>query len=382
MFAEPAPQATIACRLQAFLDHITTLPASLGYPLNTQLDVHLLQDLLSQPLHNVGNPWTDHSRRHPSHVFEREVLQALAVLYEFPNTETVAGYITSGGTEGNLYGLYLAREKYPTGILYFSCESHYSVRKSAHLLRVPFQEIATQAQGELDYQALATALQPEHPAILLLNIGTTMKGAIDNLEMVLSILQAKGIQDFYIHCDAALFGMTLPFIPQATYPTFRYPIQSLSISGHKFLGAPMPCGIVLCRPQMVANIARPINYIDTIDTTLSGCRNGHTPIILWYALQLKGYTGLQAEVAQCLAHAQYLEQQLQAMHYPCFRHPHSIIVVLKKPPQVCIEKWQLAVDGDWAHIVVMQQVQQKILDQFLTDLRDNLATPVISSELV
>ncbi|ALG68291.1 histidine decarboxylase [Beggiatoa leptomitoformis] len=355
-------------RLQAFVEQVIASPTPLGYPLNSQLDITPLQALLTLPLHNVGDPWSDHSRRHPSHEFEREVLRFIADIYQFPTTETLSGYVTSGGTEGNLYGLYMGREAYPDGILYYSADSHYSISKSARLLKLPSCVVPSQAQGELDYKALAACLSAEHPAIIVLNIGTTMKGAIDDIEKVLVVLQEKKIQHFYIHCDAALFGMILPFIPHATYPLFTQPIDSLSISGHKFLGSPMPCGIVLCRAKATARIAQPIAYIDTLDSTLSGCRNGHTPLILWYALHTKGHAGLQAEVQQCLANALYLERQLQAFSYPFLRNPHSIIVLFKKPAKAIIDKWQLAVEGDWAHVVVMQQVTSTVIDAFLQDL--------------
>ena len=39
------------------------------------------------------------------------------------------GYVTSGGTEGNMYGLYMGREIFPDGVMYFSQDTHYSVVK-------------------------------------------------------------------------------------------------------------------------------------------------------------------------------------------------------------------------------------------------------------
>ena len=36
--------------------------------------------------------------------------------------EDAWGYMTSGGTEGNMYWLYLAREMFPNAMFYFSGE--------------------------------------------------------------------------------------------------------------------------------------------------------------------------------------------------------------------------------------------------------------------
>ena len=40
-----------------------------------------------------------------------------------------------------------------------------------------------------------------------------MKGAVDDLDMVIETLEKKGFKDrFYIHCDGALFGLMMPFV--------------------------------------------------------------------------------------------------------------------------------------------------------------------------
>lgn len=40
-----------------------------------------------------------------------------------------------------------------------------------------------------------------------------MKGAVDDLDMVIQTLEESGFKDkFYIHCDGALFGLMMPFV--------------------------------------------------------------------------------------------------------------------------------------------------------------------------
>ena len=43
---------------------------------------------------------------------------------------------------------------------------------------------------------------------------TMVKGAVDDLDMVIQTLEETGFtQDhFYIHCDGALFGLMMPFV--------------------------------------------------------------------------------------------------------------------------------------------------------------------------
>ena len=44
-----------------------------------------------------------------------------------------------------------------------------------------------------------------------------------------------------VHCDGALFAMMMPFVEYAPEMSFRKPVDSIAVSGHKMLGCPMPC---------------------------------------------------------------------------------------------------------------------------------------------
>ncbi len=109
------------------------------------------------------------------------------------------GYVTSGGTEGNFYGIFLGREVYPQGILYSSQASHYSIAKAAKLFRMTHLIVDSQVNGELDYERFEQLIcaNRDYPAIINLNTGTTVKGAIDNLDVVLEILTRNNIKEYY-----------------------------------------------------------------------------------------------------------------------------------------------------------------------------------------
>ena len=49
------------------------------------------------------------------------------------------------------------------------------------------------------------------PALINVNIGTTFKGAIDNVNKIRNIVEENNIIS-YIHCDAALFGGYLSYL--------------------------------------------------------------------------------------------------------------------------------------------------------------------------
>lgn len=338
-----------------------------GYPYNLNCDYTAIAHFFKYLLNNAGDPYVEPDFGLHSRKFEQEVLSFFANLYKIPEDQ-FWGYVTAGGTEGNLYGIFLAREIYPDGILYSSQDSHYSIPKAAKLFRIKHNVVNSQINGEMDYNHFEQLLSENrsYPAIINLNIGTTVKGAIDNLDKVLEILERNQIKDYYIHCDAALSGLILPFLDGAPQVNFQKPIDSIAISA-KFIGSPLPCGVVLTKKKWVEKVETAIEYIGSTDTTILGSRNGHTPLILWYAVQTRGYDGLAREANTCIDNAQYLFQQLQIREYPCMLNKFSNTVVFQKPSQRLIKKWQLAVFEDWAHIIVMQNINRKKIDIFINE---------------
>ncbi len=355
---------------------------SIGYPANLALEyLQPLQRFLLLPFNNIGAPVPATIGRVSvlsTTDYETEVIRFIARLYDLKDEEDYHGYMTSGGTEANLHALSVARDTYPEGILYFSASSHYSIAKSARLLALPYRIINVDENGEMNYQDLALQIRQDKPdaVILSLNIGSTMKGAIDRVDEVVSILHKNDIKRFHIHCDAALLGMMLPFLPDSPCPSFRQAIHSLAISGHKFIGCPFPCGIVLTRTLPVSPY---IDYVQARDTTLSGSRNGHAPLLLWYAIMTRGPAGFAEEVKVCLNNAHYLQERLAALHYPGYRGTYSNIVWFAKPDDSVTRKWDLAVEGSLAHVVVMQHVDQQRIDRFVEDMEENIKNTSVQS---
>lgn len=54
--------------------------------------------------------------------------------------------------------------------------------------------------------------------------GTTVKGAVDDLDLVIQTLEESGYSHdrFYIHCDGALFGLMMPFVKRVSYLIFSF----------------------------------------------------------------------------------------------------------------------------------------------------------------
>jgi histidine decarboxylase len=340
-----------------------------GYPCRGDLDYTELVRFLHYPINNVGDPFVPSTYRLHTREIELEVLEWFAKLTHAP-ADDYWGYVTNGGTEGNIYGLFLARELYPNGVVYYPEETHYSVSKNLRVLNMRHIMVRSQHSGEVDYDDLYETLRIHRdvPPIIFANAGTTMTEAVDDIGRIRGMLRSLAIPQSYIHCDAALAGMTLPFIDGSPVCDFRAGIDSISISGHKFIGSPIPCGIVITRRRHVNQIARLIEYVGTLDTTLTGSRNGITPLFLWYAIRKAGHEGFRRQVAKCIDKAEYAIAKFAEIGVDAWRNPCAITVVFPRPPEAVLDKWQIAVHGDRAHIITLQSITREQIDQLVADI--------------
>lgn len=346
----------------------------LGYPYNLVYDHSELYSFMKYSINNLGDPFVPSNYGVHSRQFECAVIDFFANLWKMEE-DSYWGYVTTSGTEGNLHGILLAREAFPDGILYTSQESHYSVFKAARYYRMDCRSIPTLPMGEINYNMLAEEIDRnrEFPVILNVNIGTTVKGAVDNLDRIIDMLKMLDIprDRYYIHCDGALFALMMPFIDNAPEISFRKPIDSIAVSGHKMLGCPMPCGVALCRKEHVENVEQHIDYLNSVDTTIMGSRNGQAALYMWYSLRKKGLGGIKQDVMHCMETARYLRDKLTAAGFSCRLNDLSSTVVLERPASdAFIKRWQLACEEDIAHVVVMPNVTRGKIDRFVAELSE------------
>lgn len=358
-------------QLEQFFKHLEQVAArEIGYPVAFDFDYSALAPFLSFSLNNAGDPFMPMTYLLNSHDFEREVVSFYARLARAQD-DLWWGYVTNGSTESNLYGLYLARELLPEGMVYFSQDSHYSVGKNLHFLNMRHIMIRSQPNGEIDYEDLRETLRirRDAPPIIFANVGTTMKEARDDIAIIRSILDDLAIENRYIHCDAALCGGYAAFLDPPPAWDFEDGADSIAISGHKFLGSPIPCGIVLARRSHVDRIGHSVAYIGSVDTTISGSRNGLTPLILWYAIRSLGLEGMKKRTNHSLQTAAYAEAQFKQAGIAAWRNPQALTVVFPQPPEEVRDKWQLASANGYSHLICMPHVSRAQIDELMSDIR-------------
>ncbi|KAF9601243.1 hypothetical protein IFM89_018353 [Coptis chinensis] len=185
-----AYMASVLARYRKSLEERTK--HHLGYPYNLDFDYGALGQLQHFSINNLGDPFIESNYGVHSRQFEVGVLDWFARLWELEKDE-YWGYITNCGTEGNLHGILVGRV-FPDGILYASRDTHYSVFKAARMYRMDCVKVNTLVSGEIDCADFKDKLQmnKEKPAIINVNIGTTVKGAVDDLDLVIKTLEETG----------------------------------------------------------------------------------------------------------------------------------------------------------------------------------------------
>lgn len=347
------------------LEHNTRYYA--GFPPNTKFDYSELFHFLHFSMNNLGDPFYGQNTS-STHAIEQEVISFFADILGAP--KGFSGYVTNGSTEGNLYGLYLARENLDNPIAIYSAHSHYSIPKCLHILNIPSIKIECQKNGEIDYQAVHKALQKnkKRHIIVVANIGTIMLGAIDNLTTIKKLLKEAKISQYHIHADAAFAGMVLPFVKHPQPFSFSDGVDSITISGHKVIGSPIPCGIALTKKRFIHAIQKKVQYVEKMDVTISGSRNGVTPLFLWYAIKRYGKTGFKKLIDDGLKKADYIIDLFNTHNFEAWHHKNSLVVVTKQFSKNVRSKWRVPTSYGFSHLTALPKLTYAMIDNIYRDL--------------
>jgi histidine decarboxylase len=339
----------------------------LGYPCLQNVDFSVVFPTLNYNLNNIGESSHNSNYKINSKKYELKVIDFFSKIWKI-NSCNLWSYISSGSTESNIQGLYLAREAYPEGILYCSKDTHYSIFKASKILKLPIKIINSLENGEIDYNKLMNSIDIDKPVIININWGSTMKGAYDNINKIMNIIKEKNIEKYYIHLDGALSSGFFPFIDNIDL-SFTKHINSMSISFHKFFGIPIPSGLFLCEKKFIESINTEVEYIFSKDRTLSGSRNGHTALFMNYLIETKGIEGFKKDINYCLELTEYfIEEYEKILNKKAWKNENSITVVFERPSSDIIKKWQLACENNISHIIILNHVTKEMLDEFIQDI--------------
>jgi tyrosine decarboxylase/aspartate 1-decarboxylase len=301
------------------------------------------------------------------------------------------GYVCSGGTESNLEALWIHRNYFrdvhgarsaEVAVIH-SVDTHYSITKGGDLLGIStYPVIVDEATRQMLPSSLRGQVERALAAggrhfILVLNMGTTMFGSIDDLDAAARVLGALGITP-QIHVDASFGGFIFPFTvePGSADPRldFRDPrVASVTMDGHKMLQAPYGTGVFLARKGLIDHVCTDAaTYVHGKDFTLCGSRSGANAVALWMILHSYGSNGGQAFVRELIRRTDRLCDGLDALGVHHFRDPRMnvVAIVASDVPRAIAERFMLVPDTHdgqptrWK-VVVMDHVGDAAIDRFL-----------------
>lgn len=290
------------------------------------------------------------------------------------STRDYWGYITSGGTEGNFWGIREGLNTYPKGILYFSDSTHYSVYKYVEMTNNIKYDVIPTIDGSIDKEILVNKIINNDKSkidgvVLVLNFVTTEMGSCDDIEYIINNLIKNGIP-FYIHVDAALYGG----IPnnqkkspsQKLKKIIKLEVDSISISLHKYIGLPKTNGILLAKNK---NKSHFIEYIGQHDRTICGSRD-FLPFTTQQQI-IEMYS--RSSPNDYYKNIRYFEKKLIDNNiYFKKGDINGNIFVVKKPSKYICKKYQLSnfkKENKWySHIIIFPFHEKIIIDNLVEDL--------------
>jgi histidine decarboxylase len=374
-------------RLNAFAaEMLKEKPFFLGYPVNQDTNLqgfykwYFESGLYEAAMNNVGDPRKADIIRLSTHAFENEVIDYFAPRFGFDRDYW--GFVTYSGTDGNNHGMYFgkkvlsAKSNLPL-VAYVSDEAHYSIKKLADVQGLELRLIKTHPMGQMDLADFEAKLDPKRPALVVIAIGTTFKGAIDDQLAIDKILAKVHPPAVYRHLDAALFGSILSFVDGPAHDIVnmkKMKFDSIAVSGHKFWGLDEPMGIFVTTMN-VRNSINPfrVEYLKDAVPTITCSRSAIAPLKLWWKITFTPAKSFEEQAGNLIANARYLNGELKKRGIKSWLNENSNTVFFQRPSQKIMDKYGLAPEkspqfGELAHVIVMQHVHRPLIDQFVAEM--------------
>jgi len=269
---------------------------------------------------------------------EREFTAGIARLC-YPDAPAPDAVVTTGGTESNLLGLLLARERHGGVRPVCGANAHHSVGRAAWLLGLPAPVVVPCEDDRIVPAALEETLASLENAVVVATAGTTNTGAIDPLREIAAVCRETGAR---LHVDAAYGGMALCSKGLRSRLAGLELADSVTFDLHKFGWQPVAAGLFLTREAAdLGALDVRAEYLNADDDTEAGLpdllgrsiRTSRRPDAFRMAVTFRalGLDGLGALVDRCCATASEVAALVEAQPGLRLWGPPELSTVVFRP---------------------------------------------------
>ncbi len=310
---------------------------------------------------------------------EDRFIAFLARLLHAPKTAT--GQIVSGGTEGNITAMWLAKQLSKRNEVVLPKSAHFSFAKIASLMGMKLVEVPLTRDYVMDVSSLKKKIGKSTAAVVGI-AGSTELGTIDPIPEISELCAQEHV---FFHVDAAFGGFVIPFLRKLgeDVPQFDFQcsgVSTVSLDSHKMGYSAIPLGTLMIRKSSwLESITVESPYISSErQAGILGTRSG-APVAAAYAVaRYLGEDGYCEMVRSCMEVTRYAQRRITGLGLSLVTPPTMNVLGVKvKKPATVVKR--LSEQG-WRvnkverlsciRIVCMPHITKEIIDEFIPVLKN------------
>jgi glutamate/tyrosine decarboxylase-like PLP-dependent enzyme len=308
-----------------------------------------------------------------------------------------AGQITSGGTESCMLAVLAARESRPDiarPSIVLPVTAHAAFHKAAHYFQVRTIAVPVGPGFQADPEAMRAAIDDD-TVLVVASAPSYAHGVIDPVADIAAAASERGVR---CHVDACIGGWVLPYFKRlgVDIPSFDFTVPgvtSISVDLHKYAYCPKGTSVLLHadaglrRSQYFASAEWP-GYT-MLNSTMQSTRSGGPIAAAWAVLRHVGDDGYLELAGRTLAAVRELRTGIEEIGLKILGDPVSTLLALSSQDtdlfaaadQMRTRGWyvqpQFAFQNSPTNLhLTVTAANRGNEQQFLTDLRDSLASAV------
>lgn len=288
------------------------------------------------------------------------------------------GYITTGGTEANMFALWAAKAANKNKREIIVPESaHYSIEKIARVMNLKVNYAGLDENFRADVGEIENKINPGTLAVIV----TAGTSALEMVDPVAEINELCG--EVFLHVDAAFGGFVIPFLDKKIKNKLKYDfelsnVSSVTIDPHKMGLAPFPSGAVLLRnSKLLKNLKVLPPYIPIETYTLLGTRSGGAVAATWATIKSIGFKGYKKIVGQCMENTWFFCNELKKRGFELITEPDLNCIGIKMDDEKIAEKleernWRVSMNEKpkCLRLIVMPHTNKENILEFIDDLEE------------